>query len=575
MSGKVFRVNMSNLSVSIEKFPAKWEGLGGRGLTSTIVAQEVPPTCHPLGEHNKLVFAPGLLTGTPAANSGRMSAGAKSPLTGAIKESNVGGTAGQMYARLGIRAVIIEGQPAGDGFYSLHISKEGVSIAEETELVGQGNFAVIETLMERMGKRIGVISIGTAGEMKMAAANISVRDAEGKIRSHGRGGLGAVMGAKKIKYITLDTTDASEVKIADPDQFRTASRAFAKSLLGHPVSGEGLPNFGTNVLVNVINEAGGLPTRNFRSGQCEGHDKFSGETMREIILERGGKPRHGCHPGCIIQCSQVYPDKDGKYLTSGFEYETIWGFGAHSGVEDLDLIALADNLMDDIGIDSIETAVAVGVAMDGGALSFGDGAAALRLIREIGEGTPLGRIVGNGAASVGKAYGVTRVPVVKGQAIPAYDPRAIKGIGITYCTTPMGADHTAGYAVASNIMGVGGLVDPLSKEGQVELSRSLQMMTAAIDSTGLCLFVAMALADDPEAMPALVTMLNARYGEALTAEDVVSLGKNILLTEREFNLAAGFTNKDDRLPEFFSEPIPPHNAVWDFSGDEIDQFWNF
>lgn len=575
MSGRVFRVNMSNLSVCVEEFPAEWEGLGGRGLTSTIVAQEVPPTCHPLGSQNKLVFAPGLLTGTPAANSGRMSAGAKSPLTGTIKESNVGGTAGQLYARMGIRALIIEGQPAGDGFYSLRITKDGVTISEESELVGQGNFAVVETLMEKLGRGIGIVSIGRAGEMKLASANISVRDPDGKIRSHGRGGLGAVMGAKRIKYITLDVTDAPSVEVADPEKFKEAAQIFSQALLSHPVSGEGLPTFGTNVLVNVIHEAGGLPTKNFRYGQCNGHDKFSGETMREIILERGGKPRHGCLPGCIIQCSQVYPDKNGTYQTSGFEYETIWGFGAHSGVEDLDQIALADNLMDDIGVDSIETAVAVGVAMEAGILPFGDGEAAVKLVREIGAGTPLGRIVGNGAAAVGRAYGLTRVPVVKGQAIPAYDPRAIKGIGITYCTSPMGADHTAGYAVASNIMGIGGLVDPLEKENQVELSRTLQMVTAAVDSTGLCIFVAMALADNPEALPAMVTMLNARYGEALTVEEVVTLGKKILLKERDFNLAAGFTNKDDRLPEFFNEPIPPHNAVWDFTGDEIDQFWDF
>ncbi len=187
----------------------------------------------------------------------------------------------------------------------------------------------------------------------------------------------------------------------------------------------------------------------------------------------------------------------------------------------------------------------------------------------------MGRILGNGAASVGRAYGMTRIPVVKGQAIPAYDPRAIKGIGITYCTTPMGADHTAGYAVASNIMGIGGQVPPLGKEGQVELSRTLQMVTAAVDSTGLCVFVAMALADDPEAMPAVVQMINARYGVSLTAEDLVLLGRKILLTEREFNLAAGFTNQNDRLPEFFREPLPPHDAVWDFTGEEIDEFWNF
>jgi len=575
MSAKVYRVNMNSLSATTEEFPTRWQGLGGRGLTSTIVAEEVLPTCHPLGGQNKLVFAPGLLTGTAAANSGRMSIGGKSPLTGTIKESNVGGVVGQLFARRGIRALIIEGEPSGDGYFHLHIDKEGISITPENELVGQGNFAVVEKLLERMGPKVGVISIGTAGEMKLAAANISVRDQEGKIRSFGRGGLGAVMGAKRIKYITIDAADRSEVQIADPDRFQEASRGFSKALLGHPVSGEGLPNFGTNVLVNVINEAGGLPTRNFRYGQSEGHENFSGETMHDIITQRGGKPRHGCMPGCIIQCSQVYNDKDGQYLTSGFEYETIWGFGAHSGVEDLDHIARADQLMDDIGVDSIETAVAIGVAMEGGILPYGDGEAAVNLVREIGSGSPLGRVVGNGAASVGRAYGLTRVPVVKGQAIPAYDPRAIKGIGITYCTTPMGADHTAGYAVASNVMGIGGLVPPLEKAGQIELSRTLQMVTAAVDSTGLCLFVAMALSDDPVALPAMVDLINARYGEELTPDDVVMLGRRILHTEHGFNLAAGFTNKDDRLPEFFSEPIPPHNAVWDFSGEEIDEFWNF
>jgi len=575
MSAKVYRVNMNDLSVTTEEFPARWQGLGGRGLTSTVVAEEVVPTCHPLGKHNRLIFAPGLLTGTPAANSGRMSIGAKSPLTGTIKESNVGGVAGQLFARMGIRALIIEGEPPGEAFYHLHIGKDGIKIRVESELVGQGNFAAIEALQARMGRQVGVISIGPAGEMKLAAANISVCDPEGKVRSFGRGGLGAVMGAKRIKAITLDAAEAPPVTLAKPEQFKEASKVFSKALLGHPVSGEGLPNYGTNVLVNVINEAGGLPTRNFRQGQSTGHDNFSGEAMHATITARGGKPRHGCMPGCIIQCSQVFPDQDGEYLTSGFEYETIWGFGAHSGVEDLDHIARADRLMDDIGVDSIETAVAVGVAMEGGAIAYGDGAAAVDLVSEIRSGSPLGRIIGNGAASVGRAYGLTRVPVVKGQAIPAYDPRAIKGIGITYCTTPMGADHTAGYAVASNIMGIGGLVPPLEKEGQIELSRTLQMVTAAVDSTGLCLFVAMALSDDPLALPAMVDLLNARYGEELTPDDVVMLGRRILLTEHEFNMAAGFTNKDDRLPEFFSESLPPHNAVWDFSGEEIDEFWNF
>jgi aldehyde:ferredoxin oxidoreductase len=574
---KIFRVNMNTLSASIEDVPQRWAGLGGRALTSTIVAEEVIPTCHPLGENNKLVFAPGLLSGTAAANSGRMSCGAKSPLTGTIKESNSGGTSAQMFGRLGIKALIIEGLPKGDNWYSLHVSKDGVTIAEANELAGKGNFAVIEALEAKLGKKTGVITIGPAGEMKMAAANISVKDPDSKIRSHGRGGLGAVMGSKKIKCISIDDTGAQGIKIADPEKFKTAARTFAKALLDHPVSGEGLPTYGTNVLVNILNEAGGLPTRNFTSGRFAAHDKISGETMHDTIVARGGKPKHGCHAGCIIQCSQVYPDKEGKYMTSGFEYETIWGLGADCCIEDLDDIARADSLMDDIGIDSIETAVMFGVAMEAGILPFGDGKGVVRMLQEeIGKGTPLGRVMGGGAGSVGKAYGVTRVPVVKNQGIPAYDPRSVKGIGITYATSTMGADHTAGYTIATNILNVGGFVDPLKKEGQVELSRNLQIATAAVDSTGMCIFVAFPALDIPECLPALIDMINARFGIALTGDDVINLGKTVLKTERKFNIAAGFSNQHDRLPEFFKyEPVAPHNAVWDFTDEEIDAFWNF
>jgi len=574
---KIIRVNMSDLSTRTEAVPAAWAGLGGRGLTSTIVAAEVPPTCHALGSNNKLVFAPGLLTGTPAANSGRLSAGAKSPLTGTIKESNAGGTAAQMLARLGIKALIIEGIPKADAWYSLHVTMEGVAIKEETELIGKGNFAVIDALEARLGKKTGILTIGPAGELKMTAANISVKDPDSKIRSHGRGGLGAVMGSKKIKFISINDEGAPKVPIADPEKFKTAARTFAKALLDHPVSGEGLPTYGTNVLVNILHEAGGLPTKNFTVGQFDGHDKISGETMHETIVSRGGKHKHGCHAGCIIQCSQVYHDKKGKYVTSGFEYETIWGLGANCCIDDLDDIAVADNIKDDIGIDSIETAVMFGVAMEAGILKWGDSKEMLRLLTdEIGKGTPLGRILGGGAGSVGKAYGVTRVPVVKNQGIPAYDPRSVKGIGITYATSTMGADHTAGYTIATNILNVGGFVDPLKKDGQVELSRNLQIATAAVDSTGMCIFVAFPALDIPECLPALIDMINARFGINLTGDDVTNLGKHILKVERQFNIEAGFTKEHDRLPEFFkTEQVAPHNAVWDFSDEEIDEFWNF
>ena len=575
MTDKIYRVNMTDLSTSIEDVPSGWAGHGGRGLTSTIVAAEVPPTCHPLGARNKLIFAPGLLSGTSAANSGRISAGAKSPLTGTIKESNSGGTAAQKLAKIGCKVLIIEGQPQDECWYSLCLTPGGITISKEEELVGKGNFTVLETVEQRFPAKIAILSIGQAGEMQMAAANISVKDPDSHIRSLGRGGLGAVMGSKKIKFIVFDAEDG-KVEIADPDAFRAANKAFTKALATHPVS-QALGTYGTNVLTNIINEAGGLPTKNFSAGQFEGHEQISGETMHDLIVERGGKPKHGCHTGCVIKCSQIFNDLKGKYKTSGIEYESIWAMGADCTVDNLDQIAEMDHLMDDIGIDTIETAVAFGVAMEGGVLAFGDSDEMIRILtEEIAEGTALGRVIGNGAGSVGRTYGVTRVPVVKNQAIPAYDPRAIKGIGITYATSTQGADHTMGYTIATEILGVGGTSDPLSKEGKIELSRGLQFATAAIDSTGMCLFIAFAALDDETCLPALIDMLNARFAINLTADDVTNLGMSILKTERAFNLAAGFTNVDDRLPEFFeTESIPPHNAVWDFTGEEIDSFWDF
>ncbi len=575
MAEKIFRVNMSDLTSSVEDVPEAWAGHGGRGLTSTIVAAEVVPTCHPLGPDNKLVIAPGLLTGTAAANSGRMSIGAKSPLTGTIKESNAGGSSAQMLARCGCKALILEGQPKDDSWYNLAVTPAGVTIQKESDLIGKGNFEVVNSLAEKLDKNVGVITIGPAGEMKMSSANISIKDPDGKLRSNGRGGLGAVMGSKKVKFITIDS-QGQKIEITDPEKFKAANKTFAKALVNHPIS-QGLGQYGTNVLVNIINESGGLPTKNFTKGQFEGAEKISGETMYDIIEERGGKPKHGCHAGCVIQCSQIYNDPAKNYKTSGFEYESIWAMGADCCVDNLDHIAEADSLMDDIGIDTIETSVAMGVAMEAGVLEFGDGEGVCRILKdEVGKGTALGRIIGNGAGNVGRAFGLTRVPVVKNQAIPAYDPRVIKGIGITYATSTQGADHTMGYSVATNILNVGGSVDPLSKVGQVELSRNLQIATAAIDSTGMCLFIAFAALDDETCLPALIELINARYGLSLTGDDVTNLGKSILKTERAFNQAAGFTNAHDRLPEFFeNEPLPPHNLVWDFTDEEIDAFWDF
>ncbi|MBE0491874.1 MAG: aldehyde ferredoxin oxidoreductase [Sulfurospirillum sp.] len=580
MADKIYRINMNDLSFTIEDVPSEWMGLGGRGLTSTIVAKEVDPQCHPLGPNNKLVFAPGLLSGTSAANSGRNSCGAKSPLTGGIKESNVGGTTAGIMAKLGIKALIIEGLPQDDStFYHLHVSFEKVEIQQVPELVGKNNFEVLDHMLAKYNKKVAVMSIGRPAEQKMLISNISVKDPKGKLRSHGRGGLGAVMGSKKIKCITVDAEKFNEASanIVDPEKFKEANKVFTKALQENPISGEGLPAFGTNVLVNILNEAGALPTRNFRSGQYDFAENICGETMAENIKARGGSTTHGCHAGCVIQCSQTYNDKDGNYLTSGFEYEMIWAFGANFGIRDLDLIAKIDALMDDLGVDAIETGVTMGLAADAGILAYGDGAKAYEILaNDVSNGTPLGRIIGSGCANLGKLYGLVRVPVVKGQSIPAYEPRAVKGQGVAYATSPMGADHTAGYAVATNILNSGGFVDPLKKEGQVALARNLQIATAAVDSTGMCIFVAFPALDDPKCLPALIDMINARFGISLSGDDVLNLGANILKTERAFNIKAGLTSASDRLPEFMNyEPLPPHNLVWDFTNEEIDEFWNF
>ncbi len=573
--GKLLRINTREKSSSFEDMPQAYAGLGGRALTSKMILDEVPATCHALGKNNKLIFAPGVLSGSPAADSGRLSAGAKSPLTGGIKESNAGGLVSQKLARLGIAGLVLEDKPEGDDFNVLVINNEGVKIKPAGDLVKSGTYDVMEKLWDEYGK-VGVLAIGQAGEQCLKGASINQADMNGNPgRAHGRGGLGAVMGSKKIKAIVVDDKGCERLEIKDKEAFKAANKRWVDMLHTHPVTGEGLPALGTAVLVNVINEAGTLPTKNFRSGRFEHAKEISGEAMAETIEKRGGITTEGCHPGCVIKCSNVYHDKDGKYLTSGFEYETIWAFGAHTTIKELDHIAMLDRLCDDFGLDTIEMGVTLGIAMEGGMIPWGDGQAAVDLLSKIGDFAPEGKIIGNGALFTGDALGVDRVPVVKKQALPAYDPRACKGVGVTYATSPMGADHTAGYGVTANILGVGGTIDPLKKEGNLELSQNLQVATAAIDAAGLCLFVAFAVLDNEDGLPTIVDMINAQHGLSLTPDDVIELGKSILRNEKEFNTKAGFTPVDDQLPEMFMEDFPPHNTQWDFSTEELSETLNF
>lgn len=576
---KILRIHMGP-----DKDPACTEtplgdyaGLGGRAMTSTIISKEVPPMCHPLGADNKLVIAPGLLSGTSAAMSGRISVGCKSPLTGGIKEANAGGQGSQVLARLGYAAIIIEGKPKKDVLYKVVIDRNGARIIEDNSLRMMGNYDLVEKIKQEYDTATACISIGPAGEMKLAAATVAITDTDFHPARHaGRGGVGAVMGAKGVKVIVLDDTGMKMREPKDPEKFRAANKKFVEGLKSHPVTGQALPAYGTNVLTNIINEAGAYPTKNFMWGRFDNCSRISGETEAETETRRGGKATHGCHRGCVIQCSGIYMDKDGHYLSKQPEYETVWAHGGNCGIDDLDAIAMLDRLDDDFGLDTIEMGATIAVAMEAGIAEFGDAQAAINLIKEVGKGTPLGRILGSGAAVTGKVFGVERVPVVKGQALPAYDPRAVQGIGVTYATSPMGADHTSGYAVTANILGVGGKVDPLSSKGQVELSRNLQIATAAVDSTGMCLFIAFAVLDQPETFQALIDMINSFYGMNLTADGVAELGKTVLKSERDFNARAGFTSKDDRLPEFFKkEVLPPHNVTFQVTDEELDEVFNW
>jgi aldehyde:ferredoxin oxidoreductase len=555
----------------------EYAGLGGRALTSIIVDKEVPPLCHPLGSENKLVISPGLLSGTAGAMTGRLSVGCKSPLTGTIKESNAGGQAAQVLARLGYAAVILEGKPSGDDLYKIFINKDGVKIEVDNSLKLLDNYPLIAKLREEFGDKVAYFTIGSAGERKLLAASIACTDPQLRPTRHcGRGGVGAVMGSKRVKAIIFDDAGMKMRPPKDPEKYRDANRKFVEGLRKHPVTGEALPAYGTNVLTNILNEAGGYPTYNFKQGQFSGSANLSGEALAALEIKRGGTATHGCHRGCVIQCSGIYNDKDGHYLTKQPEYETVWSHGGHCGIDDLDTVARLDFMDDNIGVDTIEMGVTIGIAMDAGIIPFGDREGAIRLMEEVGQGTPLGRILGCGAEITGKAYGIDRVPVVKSQALPAYDPRAVQGMGVTYATTTQGADHTAGYAVATNILKCGGDVDPLKAEGQIELSRNLQIATAFIDSTGMCLFIAFAIMDQPETFQAYLDMMNAFYGLNMTGDDVVTLGKKVLSVERDFNKRAGFTAQHDRLPRYFTtEPVAPHNITFKVTDEELDQVFNW
>jgi aldehyde:ferredoxin oxidoreductase len=568
---KILRIDMAARSAVEKEMSDEYRGLGGRGLTGCIIAAEVPPGADPLGRDNKLVFAAGVLAGTVVPNSGRLSVGAKSPLTNGIKEANSGGSAAQKIARLGYQAVVIEG--CADELTALKVDKNGVAFASAVSMKGLGNYELIEKLRAIHGDNVAAVSIGPAGEIRLRAASVTVTTPDFQPRTAARGGLGAVMGSKNLKAVIIDDTGCEGVLVRDKEKFREAAAEVSKAVLASPLVGV-FKELGTPALVMLTHTLGCLPTRNYSSGQFAGAEKVCGEHMAEIIKGRpNGQNTHRCMSGCIVGCSNVYTDEKGNVIVSGLEYETIAMTGANCLIEDLDTIARINRLCNDIGIDTMDIGAALAVGMEEGLLSWGDGEAALNLIEEVRRGTDRGLLIGNGCRYTGEKLGAKRIPHVKGQSLSGYDPRVLKGTGVTYSTSPMGADHTCGLVLPNP-------ADPsyshVSATGQGAPSQFLQTYMAAVDSLGLCMMAGLPLLESPGADQHLIACVTALTGESLAPDYLLQLGTQVLKTEKRFNNAAGFTAKDDRLPEFFfTEPLAPGDSVFDVPQEEIDMVNRF
>jgi aldehyde:ferredoxin oxidoreductase len=563
----VWRIDTTKQTFAREEVPSTWEQLGGRALIARALLDEVNPLCDPLGPFNKLILAPGLLVGHMLSSCDRISFGGKSPLTGGVKESNAGGTTGLKLVYLGIKTLLLENVPQDDRWWVLYLSKDGVKFEPAQDLVGLGVYATAEKLLERYGKDVAIALIGPAGERRQLAAGIQNLDKDRvPSRIAARGGLGAVMGSKQIKAIVIDAKDGFKPEIKDLESFKTAQKRFTKSLMEHPQT-KIYADYGTNAMPGMSDGFGGMPTRNFSAGHFEGLERIRGETMREILLQRGGEAEttHACMPGCTIRCSNVYADENGKSIVSPLEYETVGLLGPNLGIDNLDMIARMNYEINDLGLDTIDIGAALGVAAEAGLMEFGDSNRAMELIQEIRQGTVLGRVLGNGAAVTGRALNVRRVPVVKGQAMSAYEPRAIKGTGVTYATSPQGADHTAGLTIRAKI-------DHLDPKVQAEVSKTVQINMAGYDSLGACVFAGNGFAGVPETIKQLI---EARYGWGVAENFLQVLGKMAIKLEREFNRRAGFTAADDRLPEFMKyEPLPPNNSVFDVPEEDLDHIFD-
>ncbi len=536
----------------------------GRYLIARTLVEENIAGVDPLAPDNPLIFSAGPFAGTNFSNANRTSVGCKSPLTGGIKEANAGGTLSVALGQLHLSGFTLHG--AADDWVIIHLSKDGsCSFDSAAGFMGKGNFETAALLHDKYGKKVSLALCGPVGEYQGLLAGIAISDTDRRpSRLAARGGVGAVLGSKKVKAVVADLNRMPQLH--ERKKVIAEVRHYAEKLGEDPMI-DSYKRFGTAMMADYTNHVGGLPVRNFSGGRLVDTDretmKMGGDFLREQNIARGGDQEHACMPGCLIQCSNVYADADGNEIVSPVEYETLGLLGTNCGIKEPDELARLNAIANDLGIDTIETGAMVGVLMDAGLGEFGDAGFISTVLDEIRNGTEQGRLWAQGTACVGEHYGVGRVPVIKRQAISAYDPRVIEATGVTMMVTAQGADHTAGNVPRMET------ADKSFAE-IAAASHDAQVMCAATDSLGFCIFgrtVTMAQ------LERVTGAINAAVGTRLDTSFFDELGRDTLRLEREFNRAAGFTDEDDELPEFFyKEALAPSNRVARFHAREVNEF---
>jgi len=556
-------IDLSTQTVTTSEITGEDIARCGRYLIAKTLLEQDKAKVDPLSADNPLIFSAGPFAGTNFSNANRLSIGCKSPLTGGVKEANAGGNFGFAMGQLHIAGFTLHN--AAKDWVIIRITKEGeITFEDASPYMGMGNFDTAAKLHEQYGKKVSIGLCGPVGEYQGLMAGISFSDTDSRpSRLAARGGVGAVMGSKKVKAIVLDLNRMPTFK--DRKKVMGAVKQYNKMLDAEPAI-KAFQDIGTAMVGDYTNHVGGLPVKNFSVGRQTDTNvevfQMGGDALRERNLSRNGITTHACMPGCTIQCSNVYADADGNEVVSPLEYETIGLLGTNCGLKDPDELAQLNWHANDLGVDTIELGATIGVLMEAGKGEFGDAAYMQTVLDDIRAGNDDGRMYAQGTAHVGEQLNVSRVPVIKRQAISAYDPRVIEVTGISMMITAQGADHTAGNLPQYDCKGK-------DAEELVAASLDIQIMCASADSLGICIFGRSVTNNNVDF---LIQAINDAHGVELEESFFKQLGVDALALEAEFNKAAGFTDADDELPSFFyDEALPPSNQAARFHTDEVNQ----